>query len=159
MSQWTAPADQVRKNLKLPSTLLEEIGEQVILPMLASRFDRSGLKSRSGLMRAAVSQRGAPGNVFEVNGNRLTVGIDYGAVPHARYQLEGSLPHVIRPRKPGGRLVFFWKKLGRMVFLRKVNHPGTRARLVYQMDPEAYARANAMIAEELGSEITLTRVR
>lgn len=157
--EWTQPAEQIRVNLKTPSELLEEIGETVILPMLESRYDRSGLTKRTGLMKTAVSKRGAPGNVFVVDGSRLTVGIDYGVVPWARYQLEGSMAHPIRPKKPNGLLVFFWKKLGKMVFLRKVNHPGTRARLVYQMDPEAYAKANEMIAASLGSELKLTRVK
>jgi len=39
---------------------------------------------------------------------------------------EGTAPHVIKPRKPGGHLVFYWGKLGRKVALKHVNHPGTR---------------------------------
>lgn len=38
---------------------------------------------------------------------------------------EGTAAHVIYPRKPGGRLVFYWAKAGRVVFARKVSHPGT----------------------------------
>lgn len=37
---------------------------------------------------------------------------------------KGARPHVIRPRNPGGRLVFYWPKAGQVVALRKVNHPG-----------------------------------
>ena len=38
----------------------------------------------------------------------------------------GSRPHVIEPKNPGGRLVFFWPVVGDIVRFKKVNHPGTR---------------------------------
>lgn len=50
------------------------------------------------------------------------------AVPkHAIMVHEGTIPHVIKPRNPTGKLVFFWAKKGRVVSLNSVNHPGTRA--------------------------------
>lgn len=49
-----------------------------------------------------------------------------GRTPQLGYQIYGTGPHVIRPRNPGGRLVFFWDKAGRVVYLKSVNHPGTR---------------------------------
>jgi len=54
-----------------------------------------------------------------------------GVTAHARYAAAvhgGTRPHVIRPRNPAGRLSFEWPKAGGRVFLRRVNHPGTRAR-------------------------------
>jgi len=48
-----------------------------------------------------------------------------GLTPQLGYQIYGTSPHVIRPRNAGGRLVFFWAKVGRVVSLKKVNHPGT----------------------------------
>ena len=50
-----------------------------------------------------------------------------GRTPQLGYQIYGTAPHVIRPRNPGGTLVFFWEKAGRMAYFKKVNHPGTRA--------------------------------
>lgn len=41
---------------------------------------------------------------------------------------KGTPPHVIRPRKAGGVLVFPWPKAGGTVFLRYVNHPGNKPR-------------------------------
>lgn len=38
---------------------------------------------------------------------------------------EGTKPHAIYPKKPGGHLAFYWHKVGRFVVLRHVNHPGT----------------------------------
>ena len=45
---------------------------------------------------------------------------------YAVYVHEGTRPHVIRPRNPGGVLHFTMN--GRSVFARSVNHPGTAAR-------------------------------
>lgn len=45
-------------------------------------------------------------------------------VIQARTTDEGSPPHIIRPRKRGGKLVFYWPKVGRVVAFPYVNHPG-----------------------------------
>lgn len=50
----------------------------------------------------------------------------------------GSEAHIIRPRRPGGRLRFFWLKAGRHVFFRVVHHPGTPAQPF--MRPALYRR-------------------
>lgn len=47
-------------------------------------------------------------------------------VRYAAVQELGSKPHEIRPKKPGGMLVFHWAKVGHMVYLRRVWHPGTK---------------------------------
>lgn len=49
-------------------------------------------------------------------------------VIQARTTDQGAPPHVIVPRRAGGLLVFYWPKVGRTVYLRRVNHPGNRAR-------------------------------
>lgn len=49
------------------------------------------------------------------------------AVPkHAIYVHEGTRRHTIRPKR-APRLVFFWARKGRVVSLKKVEHPGTPA--------------------------------
>lgn len=45
-------------------------------------------------------------------------------LPYAYLVHEGAGPHKIRPRRPDGHLVFYWRKAGRKVRLREVNHPG-----------------------------------
>ena len=45
---------------------------------------------------------------------------------HAVFVHEGTHPHVIKAR-PSGKMVFFWRKVGRVVFRDKVFHPGARA--------------------------------
>ena len=49
-------------------------------------------------------------------------------VIQARTTDQGSPPHIIRPKRAGGLLVFYFPKAGRTVFLRHVNHPGNRAK-------------------------------
>jgi hypothetical protein len=45
---------------------------------------------------------------------------------HAIYVIKGTEPHVIRAKR-APRLVFFWRKVGRVVAFKSVNHPGTSA--------------------------------
>ncbi len=45
---------------------------------------------------------------------------------HAVYVHEGTHPHEIKAR-PRGKMIFFWRKAGQVVFKDKVFHPGTRA--------------------------------
>lgn len=51
----------------------------------------------------------------------------YPKAEHAKYVLFGTAPHVIKPRKPGGVLRFWWWKKARWAMFRHVNHPGTAA--------------------------------
>ena len=37
---------------------------------------------------------------------------------------EGAAAHVIRPRRQGGRLRFYWNVTGRVEFFKSVRHPG-----------------------------------
>lgn len=48
--------------------------------------------------------------------------------PQARYTDQGTDPHRIVPRRAGGLLVFHWPKVGRTMFLPRVNHPGNAAK-------------------------------
>jgi len=47
------------------------------------------------------------------------------AVPkHAIFVIKGTNPHIIKPKDPGGRLVFFWPKVLHVVSFKRVSHPG-----------------------------------
>lgn len=61
-----------------------------------------------------------------------------GVTPQLGYQIYGTGRHVIRP-KGGGRLVFFWEKVGHVVSLKSVNHPGTKANRFVQESLSAAA--------------------
>lgn len=57
---------------------------------------------------------------------RITNDADY-----ATFLERGTRPHIIRPRKPGGMLVFS-NSIGERVFARQVQHPGTKPYRVMQ---------------------------
>lgn len=46
--------------------------------------------------------------------------------PIALIHHEGTEPHVIEPRRPGGVLVFWSDRAGAVIAVRRVNHPGTQ---------------------------------
>ncbi len=90
--------------------------------------DRS-LRRRVERVQSAA-QRLAPGTM----GQGIRTRIEYrstgphGAIisthPATIYVVNGTRPHIIRPRRPGGVLRFTVG--GRVVYARYVNHPGTK---------------------------------
>lgn len=72
---------------------------------------------RTGRLRGSLSitKQSYPLRVTHRVGSR----VNYSALVHS-----GARAHPIRPRSPNGRLVFYWKKVGRVVKTRHVNHPG-----------------------------------
>lgn len=104
------------------SGILREVAEQVILPVFGKHYDASGLKTHGGLLKQALTQAGATGNILEIAGNKLTVGVSYEAVPYAKYALEGR--GAIRA-KPGKSLRFY-DDAGKPVFAKSVRASGPR---------------------------------
>jgi hypothetical protein len=74
---------------------------------------------------------GATGSV----GSRLS----YAAAVEA-----GARPHVIRPVN-GRFLKFYWRKVGRVVYLEKVNHPGQRGKEYLLRAAESVAIRHRML--------------
>lgn len=72
-----------------------------------------------GIQTTIGAGAGQGGPAARGRGGRFTQG-------YSVYNDQGTLPHTIRPHKPGGMLVFFWPKVGRVVHLRSVSHPGNR---------------------------------
>lgn len=79
----------------------------------ASHRDR-----RAGTLRDSIVKRIATENDQPV----VLVG---SADPVAVFVHEGTQPHIIRARN-APLLVFFWKRVGRVVSFRQVNHPGNQ---------------------------------
>lgn len=72
---------------------------------------------------------------FSPRGITFTSG---SSLPYAGFMEKGTRPHIIRPKKPGGVLRFYWPKVGATVTLRSVHHPGTPA---YSYLRKGYQRA------------------
>lgn len=82
-------------------------------------FNRSPYRQPGPHLRTTIRSRvgvGTPG--IGVTG---VVGSE---VRHALVAHEGARPHMIYPRRPGGRLHFYWARVGRFVNLPSVSHPG-----------------------------------
>jgi hypothetical protein len=85
-----------------------------------SPFDHGNLRGQHGMsIRTDTAQRKVIGTV-------------YARTDYAAYVHDGTDPHVIRPkpgrRRPDGKpTALKFKMGGRTIYVRKVNHPGTRA--------------------------------
>lgn len=78
---------------------------------------RSTSRGQAQHLRDAIVKR----FVSDSKGNAVHVGSD---LAHARVHHEGSKPHVIRP--VSAQFLRFKASDGRVVFTKRVNHPGTR---------------------------------
>ncbi|WP_239404560.1 hypothetical protein [Frankia sp. Cj3] len=108
-----SPAGPVGRSLALRGhRVLEAAREQVGV----GRPDPLGRqRSRSpGALRASLR--------MEAHGAVVRVG---SSNPIALLHHEGTRPHAIYPRRPGGRLVFYWDRIGGVAVLPMVHHPGT----------------------------------
>lgn len=63
---------------------------------------------------------------------------------HAAVAEVGARPHVIRPVN-GRFLKFYWRKVGRVVHLEKVNHPGYRGKGYLEKAAESVAARHRML--------------
>ncbi len=95
---------------------------------------RGGLAERALRRRtdrvAGIARGEAPGSMGDYistrieDGPRGLVGVVECDHPAVRFVLDGTRPHVIRPRRASA---LRFELGGRTVFAKKVNHPGTRA--------------------------------
>jgi hypothetical protein len=82
--------------------------------------NRTGLNYSTGRLAATIHPEFGAKYGNEVEG-RVVAGTDHALFIHG-----GTSPHIIRPKRPGGKMVFFWAKAGRRVSFSIVHHPGTR---------------------------------
>ena len=68
---------------------------------------------------------------------------------HARVAERGARPHPILPRRPGGMLKFYWRKVGRTVYLNYVRHPGMQGKRWLEIPARAAAARHNLIVREV----------
>ena len=103
-------------------------------------------KENGGRLRESIRHK-------QLNGGGLTVTF-YTEVPYAKYVLDGTRPHEIRPRTAKA---LHWKGAGGDVFAQVVNHPGTKAnkfpeRAIKPLLPALKGRFRQISIEALGGE-------
>lgn len=105
---------RVERMLRLPGGLVYRNMERRV-----RRVEQEAIRRAPGTMKFGIRtsiQRG-PGGEFR--------GVVRSTHPASIYVLNGTRPHMIFPRRPGGVLRFTVG--GQVVFARYVSHPGTRA--------------------------------
>lgn len=85
-----------------------------------------GKKSGRLAQSITVGSRGRWARGIEVKVG-AGAGTGGGRTGYAVWNDQGTLPHLIYPRKRGGQLIFYWAKVGRVVHLNSVRHPGNKA--------------------------------
>jgi len=140
--------EALKAKLHNPEPMLRAIGQRAMLPYFGRRLTTVGVKDRTGRLRAAISQENAPGNVFDLQGDSITVGVDYDQVPYARYVIEGADAHPITARRVPF-LIFWWVKMGRMFKGKRVNHPEQRRHPVYNATTGLDTEVGKVIIQEL----------
>lgn len=136
-------ADVLLDRLQDLSGLLKEVAEEILQPALGRHYDASGLKTRSGVMKTAVTKTGARGNILEVRPTGLTLGIDYGALPYARFAIEGR-----GPVTPKNKKALHWVDAqGRDVFARRVKASGPHD--IYFLTEAEFAAVARALTEKL----------
>ena len=83
--------------------------------------NRTGIYYGTGATEATIGQHVLADGVSEVEGRV------FATTSYVKYVIHGTAPHLIVPKKPGGKLKFFWVKKGKHVALPHVKHPGTLA--------------------------------
>jgi len=107
-----------KKLLATQSKLLVEAANRAAKDVGQHVRKEAGFKHRTGAILRGLTVR----IVRSPGGYRLEVG---NTAKHAAFLEYGTVPHGIVCRRPAWALRFFWKKVGRTVFFRRVQHPGT----------------------------------
>lgn len=104
---------RIERMLRLPGGMVYRNMERRL-----RRVEAEAIRGAPGSMkqRIRVQIQRAPGGEF-----RGVVKVNHHA---AIYVINGTRPHIIRPRRPGGVLRFTVN--GRVVYARYANHPGTK---------------------------------
>lgn len=98
---------------------------------------------KTGRLRGSLGIRVEP--------HKVIIGPNENIAPYAGYVEFGTQPHTIRPKSPGGVLVF--KMNGRTVFAKRVNHPGTAAQPYVRPAFEAWVDSLGTMAAEANVKV------
>lgn len=85
---------------------------------------------KSGKLRGGIYIERSPGYRH--------IGPNYNLTPYASFVSDGTKPHIIEPKKSDGVLAF--SVGGRMVFTKRVNHPGTKPNTYIEDSAKGFER-------------------
>lgn len=116
----TADATQLRNALQRWAADVQDTATETTAGLMRYTGD---VPNDTGELRASIRKDGATVGLGQQYRSRIVAPVIQAATTD-----KGARPHVIRPRRRGGVLVFNWPKAGGTVVLRHVNHPGNPAR-------------------------------
>ena len=103
---------------KMLNSTTSTVGKYIdLLGKLVVMAAKVQVGTRTGALKASIHSRVDKG----LRGPEARIGSD---LSYALLHHEGTKPHLILPKKPGGVLRF--SSGGRIIYTRKVMHPGTR---------------------------------
>ena len=141
----TADISKLTEALRQTAVQSETTTHQVLIQsanqILAEMESRVPVKS--GVLRRSLGIR--------VDTDKVTIGPNEHQAPYAGYVEFGTKPHVIRPKEPGGVLVFTVG--GKKVVTRLVHHPGTKAQPYVQPAFEAWVDSLGTMAAEANVKV------
>lgn len=127
--------DDTGRRLRLLSMRLEQAlhGASMIeaAEVIKTSLRATAPKGKTGRLRESITWRRSPGEVR------------FLADAVAKYVIEGTRPHVIRPRRARA---LHWQQAGEDIFAMRVNHPGTKSN---DFRLRAIQRAEPQLAELL----------
>jgi len=152
---WTDQIDAMMRDIERVDDLLNQLADDAVFPILARNYDASGIKQGGvfggrhvGLLKPAITKRGAFGNIVKVAGSTLTVGVSYQAVPYARWVIEGRGPVRAKNKK---MLHWIDPDTGKDVFRKSVGpappHP------VYFLSPGDLKEIEAHLAQLIEAKV------
>jgi HK97 gp10 family phage protein len=98
---------------------------------------------KTGTLRGSLAIR--------VDTDKVIIGPNEQTAPYGGYVEFGTQPHEIKPKKPGGVLVF---KVGATtVFTKRVRHPGTKAQPYVRPAFEAWMDSLGTMAAEANAKV------
>lgn len=134
-------AEALRQTAVQSETTTHQVLVQSANQILAEMESRVPVKS--GVLRRSLGIR--------VDTDRVTIGPNATQAPYAGYVEFGTKPHIIRPKKQGGVLVF--NVNGMKVVTRLVHHPGTKAQPYVQPAFEAWVDSLGTMAAEANVKV------
>lgn len=105
-----------------PDQAVIEAGMGIVVPRLDRLGDRIDANARGRVnVRSGGLKRSIGHRVFR-RGNAAVLR-EQATAPHAKFVHDGTGPHEIRARNARA-LRFYWPKAGRVVYFKRVQHPG-----------------------------------
>jgi hypothetical protein len=113
------PSGPVMRHLVAQGELVKNEARRRVGVARPDPYTAARRKRQPGTLRDHIVKRVVP-----LPGGQVGISV-VAEDPIALWHHEGTVPHIIRPRN-GPFLVFYWPRVGRVVRLRVVRHPGTQ---------------------------------